>query len=251
MTPGQLIVAYHGCDATTRDDLVSGRLLTLNPSRNRYDWLGEGIYFFEGDIDRALMFAHNSHQNPRKMYTRRAIGTPAVVGAALCIKHCLDMTTQWGVKIFCGALHELTDALEREGLPQPTNEAVDAADQDILLRNLDAAVFNVIRKANFGTGMEAVQAVRGAFHQGKELAPRSGFRHNSHIQIAVRDPACIVGWFLPPGVEQLSEEAYSKARESRKKIESDRKPRRRATLRAGCRLAIRSPSLSMQVKKTH
>lgn len=236
MTPGQLIIGYHGCDATTRDDLVSGRISTLNPSRNRYDWLGEGVYFFEGDIDRALIFADNSHQNPRKMYTRRAIATPAVVGATLCIKHCLDMTTQWGVRTFRGALQELTDSLDREGLPSPTNEAVDAADRDVLLRNLDAAVFNVIRKAKFGMALEPIQAVRGAFHQGEELAPRSGFRQNSHIQIALRDPACIVGWFLPPGVAQLSAAAYAEARQSQKKMESDRKPRSRAASRRGAQI---------------
>ena len=228
MTSGQLIVAYHGCDANVRDDLVSGRLATLSPSRNRYDWLGEGIYFFEGDIDRALIFACSSHRHPEKMYTRRAIGTPAVVGATLCVKHCLDMTTQWGIRTYRNALHELTESLERAGVPPPTNEAVDATDRDILLRNLDAAVFNFIRHAKFETGMEPVQAVRGAFHQGIELAPRSGFRQNSHIQIAVRDPSCVVGWFLPSGAEQLSADAYANARLCQRRIESDRKPRRRA-----------------------
>lgn len=207
-----------------------------------------GMYFFEGDIDRALVFAKNSHENPEKMYTRKAIGTPAVVGAILCIKHCLDMTTQRGIRSFGEALESMTQSFTRAGMAMPTNEPAHPGDRDILLRNLDASVFNLIRQARFDTGMEPIQAVRGAFYQGEELAPRSGFRKNSHIQLALRDPTCAVGWFLPSKTELLSADAYTKAQQSRKKIESDRKPRRRATLRAGCRLAIRSSSLSMRIK---
>lgn len=78
MIEGRLLVAYHGCDITTRDDLVSGKLAHLDHSKNPYDWLGPGAYFFEGDAERALMFANASHNNPTKMYTARPIGTPAV-----------------------------------------------------------------------------------------------------------------------------------------------------------------------------
>ena len=53
---GQILIGYHGCDITTRDGFVSG---TKNPkiSRNSYDWLYDGLYFFEGDCDRALKLA--------------------------------------------------------------------------------------------------------------------------------------------------------------------------------------------------
>lgn len=233
MIPGHLIVAYHGCDITTRDDLVSGRLGTLHQSRNCYDWLGQGMYFFEDDIDRALVFAKNSHENPKKMYTRKAIGTPAVVGATLCIKHCLDMTTQRGIRSFREALESMTESFTRAGIPMPTNEPAHPEDRDILLRNLDASVVNLIRQARFDTGMEPIQAVRGAFYQGEELAPLSGFRQNSHIQIALRDPSCVVGWFLPSGVQQLSADAYGQARQCQTVMESNRKPHRRASSKRG------------------
>ena len=71
MIAGNLLIAYHGCDATTRDDLVTGAIPCLAQSRNRYDWLGPGAYFFEGDDRRALKFAmFNSSLDGN---TRRAI----------------------------------------------------------------------------------------------------------------------------------------------------------------------------------
>jgi hypothetical protein len=45
---GHLLVAYHGCDITVRDSLVTGRIV-IRDIRNEYDWLGSGSYFYEGD----------------------------------------------------------------------------------------------------------------------------------------------------------------------------------------------------------
>ncbi|WP_343627545.1 hypothetical protein [Roseateles sp.] len=60
MNDGALVIAYHGCDVTVRDRLIRGTLRQLSPSANRYDWLGSGVYFFEGDAERALDFATTS-----------------------------------------------------------------------------------------------------------------------------------------------------------------------------------------------
>ncbi|MDB5769662.1 MAG: hypothetical protein JWM42_36 [Burkholderia sp.] len=49
MRAGHFILAYHGCDVTLRDDLVSGRISHLDHSDNKYDWLGPGAYFFENE----------------------------------------------------------------------------------------------------------------------------------------------------------------------------------------------------------
>ena len=74
MNAGSLVVAYHGCDVTTRDRLVRGELRELTPSNNRYDWLGNGSYFFEGDALRAARFAHASSQRPERLYTKQPDG---------------------------------------------------------------------------------------------------------------------------------------------------------------------------------
>jgi hypothetical protein len=49
MNSPSMVIAYHGCDITVRDDLVTGRIPRLDHSANKYDWLGRGAYFFEGD----------------------------------------------------------------------------------------------------------------------------------------------------------------------------------------------------------
>jgi hypothetical protein len=124
MTPGHLLVVYHGCDATTRDDLVSGRLKHLSHSENKYDWLGRGSYFFEDDLERALMFARASCANPGKMYTHRAIATPAAVGAILCIARCLDMTKQTGIVTFKRAYGDMIDGIRTAGVSPPVNKHI-------------------------------------------------------------------------------------------------------------------------------
>lgn len=229
MIAGHLLIGFHGCDVTTRDDLVSGRIAKLDHSNNRYDWLGPGAYFFEGDVERALMFAKASHDNPGKMYTRRPIGTPAVVGAVLRVQNWLDMSTQAGIREFAMAYPPMRDGLLAQGLSVPENSAAGEDDVDIILRALDNAVFTFIHqvRANSVPPLLPFQAVRGAFLQGPEVVPKSGFHRSTHIQIALRDNNCIVGWFLPSGARLLSAEKYQDAAARLVAMKMDRKPRRR------------------------
>lgn len=229
MSAGQLVLAYHGCDITTRDDLVSGRLPYLEQSRNPYDWLGPGAYFFEGDAERAYMFASASHQHPEKMYTARPIGTPAVVGAVLSVQHWLDMTTQAGLNEFGMAYPGLLVGLAATGSPVPQNSAAGEDDADTILRKLDNAIFAFIHdiRANTVPPSLPFQVVRGAFHQGVEIAPKSGFHKGTHVQIALRDSGCVEGWFLPQGQRLLSEQEYWDAKMTRDALAINRKPRKR------------------------
>lgn len=50
------IIAYHGCERSLALDIVVGKK-SLNSSNNEYDWLGNGIYFWENDAQRALEWA--------------------------------------------------------------------------------------------------------------------------------------------------------------------------------------------------
>lgn len=218
MNSGQLLVVHHGCDITLRDDLVSGRVTNLVHSSNKYDWLGSGAYFFENDFERALLFATNSHNNPSKRYTAKPIATPAVVCAVLCVSRWLDMTTQAGIHEYMSALGPMLEGLQESDAPIPTNHAASTDDSEILRRELDRAVFDFIhqvRKTRADRNqlpLPDFQAVRGAFQQGQKLSDGSGFHKNTHIQIALRDNSCVLGWFLPPGVELLSPAQYDEAK---------------------------------------
>jgi hypothetical protein len=51
-----LVLGFHGCDRRFGEQVLSGKK-NLHFSRNQYDWLGSGIYFWEDDENRAAEFA--------------------------------------------------------------------------------------------------------------------------------------------------------------------------------------------------
>lgn len=200
MSEGQLILAYHGCDITVRDRLIKGQLPRLTPSSNRYDWLGEGVYLFEGDAGRAMEFARAACHQSAKLLSVRPIVTPAVVGAILCVSRCWDMTTVDGRRDYVMAHARLRDAQDTAGRPMPTNRPSDAFDEDTLIRGLDCAVFNVGHEMRARDGSPPIQLVRAAFYQGRPILDGTEFRTGTHLQLALRDQQCVIGWFLPEGV---------------------------------------------------
>jgi len=206
------LVAYHGCDAVVRDDPVTQRLRKLDHSQNPYDWLGPGAYFFEGDLKRALLFAEASAAHPEKMFTKHPIATPAAVGAVLCVSSWLDMTTQDGLGEFSRALAGMDVAFQAEGKALPLNRPAADDDVDIIYRALDSAVFSFMHETRERLALPEFDAVRGAFPQGAPIADNSGFRQHTHIQIAVRNNDCILGWFLPEGAKLLTAQQYDRAK---------------------------------------
>ena len=67
----------------------------------------------------------------------------------------------------------------------PTN------DPDLLRRNLDCAVINVLHRVRSDGGEAPIDTVRGVFIEGRLLYPTSGFYEKTHIQITVCNPDCI------------------------------------------------------------
>ena len=66
---------------------------------------------------------------------------------------------------------------------------------ELRLRDRDCLVINHCLDV---LDMEARwKTVRGAFEEGAEAFPGAAVRKASHIQIAVRDPGCILGVFRP------------------------------------------------------
>lgn len=223
MSGAYCLIAYHGCDITVRDDLVKGRIQSLDQSRNAYDWLGPGSYFFEGDAKRALMFAEASKAYPERRYTRLPIATPAAVGAVLCVSSWLDMTTQVGIAEFAHAL----DGFRAASTEMPMNAKADEDDADVIHRALDNAVFTFLHEARQDLKLAPFDAIRGAFPQGPRIVERSGFRRHTHVQLAVRNSACVRGWFLPPGETLMDEKRYATASAELQRLVRNGKPRKR------------------------
>lgn len=68
---------------------------------------------------------------------------------------------------------------------------------DLLLRNLDCAVFETLHKFRSDNDEQPYDSVRGVFWEGGELYPNAGFREKDHIQLCIRNPNCIKGFFYP------------------------------------------------------
>jgi len=68
-----LVIGFHGCDKTTRDELVSNPK-SIKISEEPYDWLGHGFYLWENNIERAIQWANEK-------FKRGLINEPSVVGA--------------------------------------------------------------------------------------------------------------------------------------------------------------------------
>ncbi|MGH8159221.1 MAG: hypothetical protein ACREPQ_13960 [Rhodanobacter sp.] len=189
--PGHLVLAYHGCDAAVRDMLLESPDQTLKLSVNPYDWLGKGAYFFEDDWMRALAFAVTAHDHPEKKYTARPIHDPVVVGAVLRIHRWLDMGTREGIHAYMTA----HDDLVAKGTKIKVNKPADPEDVEMLLRPMDRQILNHVHAMREADGAPAYNAVRSHFPQGASLLETSGFRADTHIQIALRHPECVVGFF--------------------------------------------------------
>lgn len=189
------IIGYHGCDKRTAERVVlDGEPLV--PSTNQYDWLGEGVYFWERSLRRAHTFASEQQ-------ARRKVNTPFVIGAFIRLGNCLDLTDVAATEDLAKFYAQVFEpAMASAGVPLPQNRKAGKGDMDILLRDLDCAVINAFMVAcdnRAGEGQQYYQTVRGVFVEGDPAFPGSALRAKTHVQIAVRDPACILGYFLPRG----------------------------------------------------
>lgn len=188
-----LILAYHGCELETAQKLLGG--LSFQPSTRDYDWLGTGVYFWENDVRRAYQWACE----PRRKFSH-----PSVVGAAIELGHCLDLTTQAGIEAVKIAHAQFTAMLQQQGLPVPANE--DPAREtsgDLVIRRLDCAVINhlfqiVQEEQPMAVGTRTYDTVRALFPEGGRLYPGAGFLAKTHIQINVLTPESILGVFRVP-----------------------------------------------------
>ncbi len=85
----------------------------------------------------------------------------------------------------------LVQFFARKGEPLPQNRGV-----GLKRRDLDRLVINN-RLDELKEGGLEYDTVRGAFLEGDPVYPGAGFARESHIQVAVRNPACILGVFRP------------------------------------------------------
>ncbi|SDF61520.1 hypothetical protein SAMN04487996_111282 [Dyadobacter soli] len=188
--PG-LLIGFHGCEQQVRDSIVFGEPMT--PSSSIYDWLGRGLYFWENNHERALDFASN--------HPTQKIKTPAVLGAVIDLGQCLDLLDTQYLRLAKMSYDNLVTAANTSNGQVPRNKDVKGSNEK-LLRELDCAVIENIHLIQSQSNGTPFDSVRGVFVEGGELYDGAGFHEKNHIQICIRNPNCIKGFFIPrQGVE--------------------------------------------------
>lgn len=183
-----LILGFHGTDESIVNDILLGNN-DLKPSKNSYDWLGNGIYFWDNSPSRALEWAISQSKNPKS-----DIKSPAVVGAIIDLGYCLDLLDYKNSQLLIQGHRFLCNIVEDSKIELPKNTGTSS---DLLLRNLDCAVIESLHQFNKATKEKPFDSVRGVFWEGKPLYDNGFFMEKNHIQICVRDVNCIKGYFKP------------------------------------------------------
>ena len=173
----RIVLGYHGCASEFADAILRGELSISQwqSSANPYDWLGQGIYFWEYAPERA-----------------RAWGAGGVIGAVVQLGRCLDLTDIRYTDLLSPAYQAAKKAFRQHTRKLPKNREK--------RRELDCLVINSLILGQ--PEGEQFQTVRGPFLEGRPAFPGSQILRESHVQIAVRDRACILGVFRPVSTER-------------------------------------------------
>ena len=189
-----LVVGFHGCDKSVVKKVLAGEEELL-ASTNDYDWLGNGIYFWENNEARALQWAKDLARRKNS-----SVKEPAVIGAIIDLGYCFDLTDSIYLSELRKAYDVLTDLYKEIGRSLPQN--IDIGEStDRLIRKLDCAVIQTAHKINRDANKHPYDSVKGVFWEGKPLYPNAGFAEKNHIQICVCNPNCIKGYFLPRDID--------------------------------------------------
>ena len=161
-------IGYHGTSAEAARRILS---TGFEISRNEYDWLGDGAYFFQDAPARALEWA-------RERFGENA----AVVGAEIDLGDCIDLLDIPWERVIQDGFWRYASHLASLGerLPVQTPGA----------HRLDRHVLNYAVDEITASGMR-VRSVRCAFPEGAPLFPGSALLSRSHVQIAIRDLAAV------------------------------------------------------------
>lgn len=183
----RIVVGYHGCHRQFAADLIAGRadLEAWRMSQNDYDWLGEGVYFWEYAPGRAWQWA-------RERYREEG----AVVATEVHLGRCLDLADTAFTDLIRRSYDGTVALYKSLGGILPKNGG-----RDFKLRKLDRLVIDRVTKTADGPGGVHYQTIRCPFEEGEPVYDGGMIRTQSHVQIAVRDRACIGTRIYPIGPE--------------------------------------------------
>lgn len=170
------VIGFHGTTAAAAQRILASGFAI---SRNEYDWLGDGAYFFQDARQRALEWA-------RTRFGRAS----AVLGAEIDLTGCMDLLDVGWQEFIQVSYEGVVSQLRERSLPLPRQTAG--------AHRLDRHVLNHAIGV-LGEHGVPVRSVRAAFIEGTPLFPGSALWSRAHVQIAVRDTSAILSvWPVPP-----------------------------------------------------
>ncbi len=179
-----LVIGFHGCSKEVFSKVIlHGE--HLKASDNSYDWLGNGIYFWEQNYERAYEWAKNRYGDDA-----------SVIGAIIDLGYCLNLTdsaSNQNLRLGYRLLKLRCSMLNKE-LPKNRKSP---KSKDVLLRDLDCAVIQQIHYYNKDTNGQEFDSVRGIFTEGEPVYEGSEFLQKPHVQLCICNPNCIKGYFSP------------------------------------------------------
>lgn len=189
-TRSNLILGFHGCEKSEQTKLISNSSY-IKSSNESFDWLGHGMYFWENNPRRGLLWAE------QKMRAGK-LKDPSVIGAVIDLGKCLDLLDSRNIELlrYCYSLFKA----ESEELDKPIPKNINhpsSVGRDRDLRYLDCAVIEYTHSFLKAKNELPFDSVRAAFIEGDPIYPGAGFNDKTHIQICIINPNCIKGFFLP------------------------------------------------------
>jgi len=194
MVSPAFVLAYHGCDEEVGERILRNEA-HVTVSKNKYDWLGHGAYFWENSPRRALQWAEFIKSRPQNFDQK--IKKPFVVGAIINLGNCLDLTDAESLSIVKATYRIVSEALASLKIEMPQNLEGHDGDSDRVQRNLDCMIINSVHGLR-NKHAQSFETVRGIFTEGKELYPGAKILEKTHVQICVRDPKeSVFAYFRP------------------------------------------------------
>jgi hypothetical protein len=114
------------------------------------------------------------------------------LGAVVDLGNCLNLADTEALTLVKDAHQTYLEICAASGFSPAENHGA-----DLQIRRLDCAVIESLHGLRQKEGEEPFDTARGFFLEGRALYPSAGFRELDHIQICVRSPKQIIGYFLP------------------------------------------------------
>jgi hypothetical protein len=161
-----IVYGYHGTSIEKATTILQQG---FQASRNDYDWLGAGIYFWQDAPDRAWHWANQKYQNPVVIKAKIRIERTRAIDL-------LDSTPEhWQIQEIRYAYEALQTAIRKQ-YPKQTAK----------YHGLDRLVIDFVVNQLEQRG-RAIDVVRSIFIEGRPIYEHGSFYDESHVQIAVRN----------------------------------------------------------------